>query len=213
MFFCICRSLHQSHDYHVYHTQDEQHQKLVHNTGQDIFGVEAILNGTEKYFDHNIECHNNSNDAYKQEQANPHLSNRLSQHLHSHFHYSHRSCGELTPEEISNRIYLPYLSGHEIDVKYTPPKKILTNYDTNSMTKFDSNTSKRPADNNYIKKSFIEKPENDSDIVNCDQEDVQRKRKKDQSSPIDCGIVEIKAESDEPEFRDKDTPPLRTKSY
>ena len=197
----------------MYQQHDEQHQKLLHNTGQNIFTVNALLNNTEKYFGHNIECCNGNNDNYKQEQKNPHLSNRLNQHLHPHSHHSHRSRAELTTEEISNRIYFPYLTGHEINVKYKPSHRNIFNFDTNSVTRCDLNLNKRPANSNHKKSTSEEEAENDSSIVDYDHEDVPRKRKINQMIPTDCGDVEIKAELDEVEFRSKEMPPLRTKSY
>ncbi|KAI8115853.1 hypothetical protein CVS40_11995 [Lucilia cuprina] len=204
-------SLHQTQGYHIYHTTQEDHQKLLIEQqnqpalGQDIFGVNAILTNTDKYFSHNIECRNDGSDSYKHQLL--HTRQQAQQHLN--ISRPHVTRSDLSSDEVSNHTHIQH-NGHEIDVKYTPPHRTIYNFETQHLNKSIVNhRNKRSANINYSNKA-VNSTEEDSGIVDCDREDIKRKRKKCHMSSID---YEIKAEADsESELRNIDIP-LRNKSY
>ncbi|KAM7341287.1 forkhead box transcription factor P [Cochliomyia hominivorax] len=205
------RSLHQTHGYHMYNTNPEDHhQKMLldqqnQQLDQDIFRVNAILTNTDKYFSHNIDCRNDSN-TYKQETFNP---NQPQEHLNIR-HHPHLLRSELSNEEMTNHIYMQHHSAQEVEVKYTPPHKTVMNFESHTFNRNDANSYKRLADINCSNKT-TDAAEEDSGVVDCDLEEVQRKRKKSSVNFLDYDDIKIKAET-ESELKNIDMP-LRTKSY
>ncbi|XP_037817447.1 uncharacterized protein LOC119607559 isoform X2 [Lucilia sericata] len=212
------RPLHQTQGYHIYHATQEEHQKLLLEQqnqpalGQDIFGVNAILSNTDKYFSHNIECRNDGGDTYKHQLFN--TRQQAEQHLNISRQHPHATRSDISSDEVSNHIYIQH-NGHEIDVKYTPPHKTIYNFETQNLNKPDVNhRNKRSADISFSNThKTVNSKEEGSGIVDCDREDIKRKRKKCHMSSMDYDDVEIKAEADsESELRNIDIP-LRNKSY